>query len=94
MQYLDPPGPPFTSGILPGRYTHFLAGTDAIKVALVPLGLRHLVAKDDHGMRDFHPPQHAITALHKDPAASQRFCVWRIDHPPSKSTVSSRSERP
>src|SRR4029077_7877634 len=88
MQDLYSLGPPFTGGILPRRHPHVLPRAKALRVAFAMLAGRDLVPKNDNGVRNLHSAQHAISALHKDPAVDR----WRIDRgiddPAPKSAIS------
>jgi len=61
-----------------GRYPDFLACPETVHIAIMALAGRYFLSIDDLSMRDFHPAQHVISALHKDPAFDHRFAGRRI----------------
>jgi hypothetical protein len=54
MQDFHPLGPPFTCGILPGRYPDVLSRTEALGIAFVTLARRHTFTENDLGMSHFN----------------------------------------
>lgn len=56
-----------------GRYPDFLACPEAICFATMALAGRYFLSINDLGVRYFHPAQHVISALDKDPALDRRF---------------------
>ncbi len=56
----------------------FLAGAETIHIAVMALAGRYFLSIDDLSMGDFHPPQHVISALDKDPAFDRGLTGRRI----------------
>ena len=61
-----------------GRYPDFLACAQTIHIAVMALAGRYFLSIDDFSMGDFHPPQHVISALDKDPAFNRGLTGRRI----------------
>jgi hypothetical protein len=61
-----------------GRYPDFLAGPETLHIATMTLAGRYFLSIDNLSVGHFHPAQHAISALDKDPAFDRRFIGRRI----------------
>lgn len=71
-----------------GRYPDFLACPETIHIAVMPLAGRYFFSIDDLSMGNFYPPQHAISALDKDPAFDRSLTGRRIGDLAEKSPIS------
>lgn len=59
-----------------GSNPDFLACLETTCIAVMPLAGRYLFSVNDLSVGDFHPAQHAISALDEDPALDRRL-AWR-----------------
>lgn len=73
---LNPFRPPLARWVLVGRYPDFLASPETICIAVMMFAGRYFLSIDNLSMGNFHPAQHAISALDKDPAFDHRL-TWR-----------------
>ena len=74
----NPLGPPLPGGVLTGGYPDFLAWLETISIAGVALAGRYFFSIHDLSVSDFHPAQHAISALDENPALDHRHVGWGI----------------
>ena len=56
-----------------GGYPNFLAGPETICFAVIAFAGRYFVSINDLSVGNFHPAQHVISALDKDPAFDRRL---------------------
>lgn len=59
-----------------GRNSDFLSCPETICIAVMMFAGRYFLAIDNLSMGNFHPAQHAISSLNKDPSLDRRL-AWR-----------------
>ena len=61
-----------------GRYPDFLTCLQTFHIAVMALAGRYFLSINDLSMGDFHPAQHMISALDKNPAFDHGLTGGRI----------------
>lgn len=92
-QDFHPLGPPLAGRVLMGRYPDFLACLQAICVARMALAGRYFFSIHDLSVGDFHPAQHAISALNKNPALYHRLTRRWIGYLAAEGPIGRRCAR-